>query len=282
MAVWQLGLEGVDDAWDALAGLFEARGATLDAEPGRAGTRQVVSFASLDRMIMDAVGAWLDGFHLDGVALSTRLGNGGPWQEGWRAIFSATQVSERLWVRPAWESALAGRTDIVIDPTRAFGAGFHPTTAACLRLTDTFLATAPPGAEVLDVGTGTGILAIAAAHLGARVVGIEIDGAACVDAASNAALNGVADRIRIEHGVLRSAAEGDTRTYDLVLANELATVLIKLAPTLLASARRAIVLSGIQASQEAAVLGAYGVGPGAIAARDRIEDRGWVTLLLAR
>ncbi|MFZ4580411.1 MAG: 50S ribosomal protein L11 methyltransferase [Myxococcota bacterium] len=286
MVRWQLGLEGVEVAWDALAGLLEARGATVGCEAGPNGPRRIATFETLDRMNMDAVGAWLEGFQLDDVGLVTRMGDTGPWQDGWRAIFQAAQVSPRLWVRPAWEAPVKGRLDIVIDPTHAFGAGFHPTTAGSLQLTDRVLGRlAQRGvaeASVLDVGTGTGILAIAAAHLGARVVGIEVQAAACTDAAANAALNGVANRVVVEHGNFRSTSEGDARVFDVVLANVLAGFLMRHAPAILAAARHAIVLAGVDEDTESDVLTVYGVGTGATTLTDRFEDRGWVTLALAR
>lgn len=274
---WALALRGVEVSWDELSDLLEARGAEVESVDG-----MLVAELPMpaDLIIMDALGAWLDNLGLGGDAeLQTRVGDG-PWQDGWRAVFQATKVSDRLWVRPAWEPAVDGRRDVIIDPTRAFGAGFHPTTAACLAMLDRALAAVPIALDgsgsaptVLDVGAGTGILAIAAAHLGADVVGVEIDGTACQDAERNAALNGVADKVRIIHDTLQREQE----RRDVVVANVLASVLIALAPAILDATGREVILSGIQTSKEDAVRAAYDK----LVLVERASERGWVTLRLA-
>ncbi|MCC6624759.1 MAG: 50S ribosomal protein L11 methyltransferase [Deltaproteobacteria bacterium] len=270
---WQLALRGVEVAWDELSDLLAARGAEVDNDPE--GEMLVATFeGEPDLIIMDALGAWLDNLGLSDAELSTRRAASDPWQPSWRAVFTATRVSERLWVRPVWEEPTPGRVDIVIDPTNAFGGGFHPTTGACLAMLDRALAGLPAGASVLDVGAGTGILAIAAAHLGASVVGVEIDGAACKAAERNAELNGVAARVTVVHDTLQR----DQRPVDLVVANVLASVLIALAPAILDATGRELILSGIQTSKEEATRAAYA----ALELVERTVERGWVTLRLRR
>jgi len=270
---WQLGLRGVEVAWDELSDLLAARGAEVDNDPE--GELLVATFEGTpDLVIMDALGAWLDNLGLAGAELVTRRAASEPWQPSWRAVFTATRISDRLWVRPVWEEPVAGRVDVVIDPTNAFGGGFHPTTGACLAMLDRALAGLPASATVLDVGAGTGILAIAAAHLGATVVGVEIDGAACRSAERNAELNGVAARVTIVHDTLQR----DPRRVDLVVANVLASVLIALAPAILAATDKELILSGIQASKEDATRAAYTE----LELVERTLDRGWVTLRLRR
>jgi ribosomal protein L11 methyltransferase len=185
-----------------------------------------------------------------------------------------------LWVRPVWEPAVEGRVEVIIDPTRAFGAGFHPTTSACMAELDRALGDRT-GVSVLDVGTGTGILAIAAAHLGAEVVGVEIDAVACIDAERNAALNGVSERIRVRHGSLELLADpthGLPPSYELVVANVLGPILVKLAPAIIPACDARLILSGIMLEREPEVIAAY-PGFGLVA---RVEVRGWVTLHLQR
>jgi ribosomal protein L11 methyltransferase len=270
---WQLCLRNVEAGADELIDLLGARGArvTFSQTDGL-----VATFSGAPELIlMDALGAWLENLGLDEAVLFTRLADTDPWLESWRAVFVSTRVSDRLSIRPVWESPVEGRRDIILDPTTAFGGGFHPTTAACLEMLDRSLAhlqrdLAEP--TVLDLGAGTGILALAAAHLGGRVVGVEIDGPACESARRNAALNGVSDRITIIHDTLR----GDHPRYDLVVANVLASVLIALAPAITEVTGRDLILSGIQESKEAVTRAAY---PGLVLV-DRVLDRGWVTLWL--
>jgi ribosomal protein L11 methyltransferase len=270
---WQLRLQGVEASADELADLLGARGAKVSHSVADG---LVARFSGAPELIlMDALGAWLENLGQMDAVLHTRRTDDAPWLESWRAVFTASPVSARLWIRPVWEAAVAGRTDIILDPTTAFGGGFHPTTAACLALLDRAIAEAPNASpSVLDLGSGTGILALAAAHLGASVVGVEIDGPACEAAVRNAELNGVSERVRIVHGTLSN----DHPTYDLVVANVLASVLIALAPSLRGVTGRDLILSGIQTAKEAATLAAY-AGFDLI---ERVEDRGWVTLWLRR
>lgn len=270
---WQLALRGVEVAWDELSDLLAARGAEVDNDPDN--ELLIATFEGApDLVIMDALGAWLDNLGLSEAELSTRRAASDPWQPSWRAVFTATRVSDRLWVRPVWEEPVVGRVDIVIDPTNAFGGGFHPTTGACLAMLDRALAGLPSPARVLDVGAGTGILAIAAAHLGADVVGVEIDGAACRSAERNAELNGVAARVKVVHDTLQR----EQRPVDLVVANVLASVLIALAPAILDATGKELILSGIQSSKEDATRAAYA----SLELVERTLDRGWVTLRLRR
>ncbi|MEQ1857458.1 MAG: 50S ribosomal protein L11 methyltransferase [Longimicrobiales bacterium] len=118
------------------------------------------------------------------------------WAETWKRGLAPRQVTERILVRPSWTPAPPGAPaiEIVIDPGMAFGTAEHGTTRGCLRLLDR---TVQPGGRVLDVGAGSGILAIAAARLGAdEVTAIEADALACEALRDNLVLNGVGDRVR--------------------------------------------------------------------------------------
>jgi ribosomal protein L11 methyltransferase len=180
----------------------------------------------------------------------------------------------RLSIVPAHFDA-APHTVRLIDTT-AFGTGLHPTTALCLHLLDDIVQVACPDA-VLDVGTGSGVLALAALALGvARAQGMDVDQGALRAAAGNARLNQLDDRLELLHGGL----DAITGTWPLVLANVLAAPLIEMAPTLVrrVGARGELVLSGIPASVEPDVARAYRhLGMQLV----NVESRGgWVALRL--
>ena len=148
---------------------------------------------------------------------------------------------------------------IRIDANQAFGTGHHPTTFGCLTMLDRF-AGAPPS-SVLDLGCGSGVLAIAASKLwDMEVLGVDIDPTSVDIARENAALNGVADRVRVleadgpDHTAVASAAP-----FDFVFANILAGPLIEFAPGMarIVVPRGRVLLAGLMAEQEAAVAAAY-------------------------
>lgn len=145
------------------------------------------------------------------------------WATAWRKNYHPFRVGERILIQPSWQPAeTRGKGDIVItlDPGMAFGTGLHPSTQMCLRALESYLS---PGAKVLDVGTGSGILAIAAAKLGAKgVIAFDNDRQAVIAASQNAQLNQVDDAIAIYHGTL--AALAPTK-WDIVVVNILAPVI---------------------------------------------------------
>ncbi len=148
------------------------------------------------------------------------------WSEAWKRHVRPTRVG-RVWVGPEWERENAGDApvQIVIDPGMAFGTGDHPTTAMCLAELDDALEKWP-GSSVFDVGTGSGVLAIAARKLGAgKVIGNDIDPIAVQVARENAANNKAPDIEFTELPIERIEGE-----YDLVVANLFSSVLCQLAP----------------------------------------------------
>jgi ribosomal protein L11 methyltransferase len=194
------------------------------------------------------------------------------WSEGWKALIKSTQVG-RLWVGPPWEVPHAPKDKVVlnIEPKMAFGTGDHPTTALCLAAVDDFMR-AHPDASVLDVGTGTGVLAIAARKLGAsRVVGTDNDEMSVVLARENAQVNGTPE-VSLSLSPL-SEVKG---TFDLVLANILANTLVALAPELAPKVGQRLVLAGVLAHQADEVEAAY-VKQGLVPL-GRANDGNWVRL----
>ena len=175
------------------------------------------------------------------------------WSTEWRSQIRSVQVG-RLWVGPPWEkpNAPADKVCLFIEPKMAFGTGDHPTTSLCLAAVDDFMAT-HPGADVLDVGTGTGVLAFAAKKLGAnRVVGTDNDPVAvqlAKECAEENGLTGVELSTKTLHGV-----DGQ---FDLVLANILANTLVELAPLIAPKVKQRLVLAGTLVPQEAEVTAAF-------------------------
>jgi ribosomal protein L11 methyltransferase len=148
------------------------------------------------------------------------------WKDQWKQYFKPFRMTERLTVRPSWENYAPEDPDelvIRLDPGMAFGTGLHETTTLCARLLEASLR---PGAAVLDVGCGSGILSIAAALLGAgETLAVDLDDTALNVARENVAINGCADRVRIVKGDL---LEGLAFRADIVAANLTAELIARL------------------------------------------------------
>ncbi|HLD93990.1 MAG TPA: 50S ribosomal protein L11 methyltransferase [Anaerolineales bacterium] len=175
------------------------------------------------------------------------------WMEAWKKHYRPLPIGERLLVLPAWETtATSNRIPIRIEPGMAFGTGVHPTTQLSLQLLENYI---KRGNSVIDLGCGSAILAIAAAKMGAEpVVAVDLDAQALDNARHNARLNGVA--VDIGQGSLAELLAGQfgLERADVVVANILAPVLIRLLNQGLASLIKPdgeLILSGILAEQEA-------------------------------
>jgi ribosomal protein L11 methyltransferase len=171
--------------------------------------------------------------------LQTRLVREADWAEAWKSHFPVLRIGRRVVIRPTWRRHRKLPDDVVLslDPGMAFGTGLHPTTRLCLAALETLAdeglvvsGSARGGAaRVIDVGCGSGILAIAAGKLGAgELLGVDTDPIAVEATMANARLNGQARRLRVRRG---SVPSGE-RPFDLVLANLIASLLVMLAEPL--------------------------------------------------
>ncbi|HEY6871987.1 MAG TPA: 50S ribosomal protein L11 methyltransferase [Geobacteraceae bacterium] len=192
------------------------------------------------------------------------------WANNWKEHFKPSRIGTRLVIKPTWEAYEARESDIIIelDPGMAFGTGTHPTTRLCLESLERIYCHAPPfdsprlaaPADVLDVGTGSGVLAIAAAKMGAaRVTGIDIDPGAVEVANLNLAQNHVEDVARVTSEPL----EKIPGSYDIVLANILAEELVRLGGELVGRLKAGgiLILSGILTEKEELVLTGFSPYP---------------------
>ncbi len=160
------------------------------------------------------------------------------WTESWKAAFKPFRLGEHIVVKPSWETAETRPGDhvIEIDPGMAFGTGTHETTGMCVKLAEKYV---KQGDKVIDIGTGTGILAITAAHMGAeKVLATDLDPVAVRVAGENVAANGFSDVIELRCGDLLEVVR---ESGDVVIANIIADVIIQLA----APVRARIVDGGI-------------------------------------
>ena len=163
------------------------------------------------------------------------------WETAWRKYYKTLKVGKRLIIKPAWENyeGKPGQVVIELDPGMAFGTGQHATTKLCLVALERFLR---PGALVLDLGTGSGILAIAAAKLGAfSVLALDINPAVVGIARSNVEASGLAHLVTVEEGTLPWGQGNWQGSFDLVVANIVADVIEELARPL----RRSLKANGV-------------------------------------
>jgi ribosomal protein L11 methyltransferase len=180
--------------------------------------------------------------------LQTRIVNEEDWANAWKEFFHVTHIGQRLVIRPSWRDYTPKDNEVVLelDPGMAFGTGLHPTTRLCLEQIEQYTR---PGMRVIDVGTGSGILALAAAQLGATsVYCIDNSSVAVESATANAAINGLSDKITVTLGTLDEAeAARKANQYDMVLVNILAHIIGGIAPQLaqVTAPRGVLIASGI-------------------------------------
>lgn len=226
---------------------------------------------NVDRLVRDAEALIRASTTLTDPAIRWRSLDADAWARRWREEQGRSRITDRIVVEAAEESPGprgAGRTaedpaevTIRLEPATAFGTAEHPTTRACLRFLDAVLS---PGDRVLDAGTGSGILAIAAALLGARrVTALDADPLAVDAARRNADRNGVARRVGVRERTIRPGRRQGWRRYDGVVANIPGPALIPMIPSLARSVAPGgwLILSGLlRTEREAAVASASDAG----------------------
>lgn len=217
------------------------------------------------------------------------------WTEAWKEQYHLQRIGQRTVIVPAWEDYAPAPGEIVIrlEPGMAFGTGLHATTRLCLKALEDQIVS---GWDVLDVGTGSGVLAIAAARLGARsVLALDTDPAAVTVARENAAMNAVADQVSVRHATLPGGQAGPRHSitgsgvelqesgyFDLILINILAPAIVGMASGLAARLvpMGRVIAAGLIESQEQEVIGAFrseGLWP-----VGRSQEDEWVLLVAQR
>lgn len=237
------------------------------------------------------------GYDVGKAEIKTREVDEEDWAHGWKQYYKPMRISNRLTIKPTWETYERVSDDEIIlelDPGMAFGTGTHPTTSLCLRMLEE---TVTPDVDLIDVGTGSGVLAIAAAKLGARrVLALDLDPVAVKNALENVELNGLNDQINVMEsdllGILRSveaaAAGGEGQPsspigvklpVQVVVANILAEIILLFTKDVydVLGSGGTYITSGIYKNKEEAV------AQGLIAAGFEIErierDQDWVAIV---
>lgn len=209
------------------------------------------------------------------------------WAEAWKAGYDVLRIGRQLVVKPTWRdySPRPGDRVVVLDPGMAFGSGLHSTTRLCLEALEDYL---QPGATVLDAGTGSGILAIAAARLGAaHVLALDTDTLAVRVARENVILNQVESIVQVEAGTVQvsdsthldGAPAQEPQISSLIVANILAETIIELTPGLVANLapRGILIASGIIADRADAVVAKLRENSLSIVEQRRMGE--WVALV---
>jgi len=255
----EMGCLGVNETGKRISAYFKDTHDIIQLRDSLESFRKVLEQAGLD-----------PGFSFDYLYLSER-----DWNEPWKKRFIPIDVGEQLSILPPWEKSDKNRIPLIIDPGMAFGTGHHETTKACLQLIERFSKTSPKD-RFLDVGTGTGILAIAASRLGFKaVVGVDIDPLAIDAAKRNAELNSLQN---VE--ILEGAIAGVQGAFDMIAANLMSEVLINIAPEISARLNYTgiAILSGMLKGQENDVL--HAMKRSGLSAIETLVDGRWVSIVL--
>jgi len=276
---------GDDDDGPIVSGDPQSWTPPLPANPGATVQLKAWFPADSDRQtLLEASDSALAGLGIEAAASSLCAVPEQDWNATWKAGFLSFRLSPRLQVVPSWHEQAEleeGVHALHLDPGMAFGTGTHFTTAGCTQLLDGLLAQwQGPAPAVLDVGTGTGILALAALLLGAaRAVGVDADPQAIEASRENARINRLDSGLDLYLGGPESAPQ---ERFPIVLANLIAPLLLELSASLgeRVAPGGTLILSGILCAQEAEVLAAFaGLG---LQCSERLSDGEWVALRLSR
>jgi ribosomal protein L11 methyltransferase len=240
----------------------------------------------LDQSCEVAIRGSLEAFSGEGVVVGESEAIGDlDWSEAWKEGLEAIVISHRLVVRPSFveHTPAPGQREVVVDPGRAFGTGGHESTRLILEWVDVLAEDPSPPARVLDVGTGSAVLALAALKLGASsALGFDLDLDAIREARQVSELNGMSERLGLFAGPIASLGAGG---FDLVLVNLLRSEMIPIASDIermLAPGGR-LVLSGLLESDRPEVLEVFGkLGLESFAERSLLDGSGalWISPLL--
>ncbi len=288
MPFWQLTVPASPDTSDGLTNFLWEQGALgvveEEAPSERARVRAFFPESASSTDLLKAVRGYRASLSSLGFAVAADEPEIAPlldaaWASAWQQSFPARAIGERLLVMPPWEAAReASRIPLIIEPGRAFGTGQHGSTEGCLALLERALA-ARRAPRVLDVGTGSGILAIAAAKLGAaEVLAIDVDPDAIAAATANVERNG-GGHVEI---ALTEPAAVSAPPFDVVVANLLAHTHVSLAGiyTGLVARGGTLILGGILAGEEAPVI--HALAAVAFEHAESLLIDGWSSIRLAR
>jgi ribosomal protein L11 methyltransferase len=259
--VMEMGSSGTSERAGDIVAYFEDRGQIAGIMDELRLFRDVLSSSGLD-----------SDFSCDYTILPDR-----DWNENWKKNFLPIDIGHNFTIVPSWLERTTDRIALIIDPGMVFGTGYHETTRTCLSLIEKY-SDQTARRCFLDVGTGTGVLAIGAAKLGfGDVVAVDTDPLAVDAAIENSELNGL-DNVSVREGEI-TAVEG---SFDFITANLLSEILIGIAPELALRLNPSgiAVLSGMLPGQDADVLKAF--EKEGFALREKIDTGNWVTFVVSR
>ncbi len=276
MAFWEFTIRVGDIFRDTLIqrlsdegclGMIENDDALTAYFPDSADVRTITNDLQLLKMLLEKSG------REHSLSFSSVLIPDQDWNESWKKGLQPADIGKSFTILPTWEKRREGRINLIIDPGMAFGTGHHETTRSCLILMEKFF-DKQAHERFLDVGTGTGILAIAASKLGYKeILAVDTDPLAVEAARRNISHNDVAG-IEVREGGITCAPEG----FDFITANLFSVLLITLAPEISARLNRAgiAVLAGMLSGQEQEVIDAMeGAGLHPV---EKLADGKWVSL----